>query len=117
MPRTIEQQIKDLLDRVNLLEGIVIEGKQPPTPGSEEYFNVVIPALAKGDVKPLIAFKKRGGVVPDYEPLPNEARRTCIYKPRKRVERPRAEPTNGCGTPVMLLPGRDKAAKEQRRVV
>lgn len=101
MPRTIEQQLKDLQDTVKLLYSVVIEGKSY-TPGSDEYFNVVIPALAQGDVKPLIAFNERGGVIPDYEPLPKEASRTYTYKPRRRVERP-CKPTNASENPVQAL--------------
>jgi hypothetical protein len=124
MPKTLEQEVAELRETVKLLYSVVIE-KKPHIPGIEE-FERACEAAFYGDTKPLFEYHKRGGIVPD---VPEPARRRggrrdannpagCINPvPRKRVERPQAEPTNGCGTPVMPLPGRDKAAKEQRRVV
>jgi len=82
--KSIEQEVKDLRDMVKILWAVVIEGK-PYKPGPEEW-DKVVEALARGDVQPMIDFKRQGGVFPEYVPWPKESRR--MYHPRKRAGKP-----------------------------
>jgi hypothetical protein len=97
--KTIEQRMRDMergfeavKEMVSEIHARIVLGKKI-VPGKAE-FDRAIEAIMRGDNGPMDIYLQRGGELPaldrPYKP----------YTPRKRVERPQAEPTNGCG-PVM----------------